>query len=84
MFSLLSLVIAGEGKDAYGDARATFLPARHSRATFVRGLRVVEDKWWSEGSGYVTRGDGSRTVEIGWRTAVEDVIHVQELARYFH
>ena len=63
--SLISLVIAGEGKDAYGDARATFLSARHSRATFVRGLRVVEDKWWSEGSGYVRRGDGSRTVTAG-------------------
>ena len=50
----------------------------------VRGLKVVNDKWWCDGAGYVPKGDGSKTAEICWRTAVEDVIHVQQLARHFH
>ena len=50
----------------------------------VRGLKVVDDKWWCDGAGYVPRGDGSKTVEICWRTAVEDVTHVQQLSRNFH
>ena len=50
----------------------------------VRGLKVVDDKWWCDGAGYVPRGDGSKTVEICWRTAVEDVTHVQQLSRNCH
>ena len=49
----------------------------------VRGLKVVDDKWWCDGV-MVTKGDGSKTVEICWRTAVEDITHVQQLARHFH
>ena len=50
----------------------------------VRGLKVVDDKWWCDGAGYVPKGDGSKTVEICWRTAVEDVTHVQQLSRNCH
>ena len=50
----------------------------------VRGLKIVDDKWWCDGAGYVPRGDGSKTVEICWRTAVEDVTHVQQFSRNFH
>ena len=50
----------------------------------VRGLKVVDYKWWCDGAGYVPKGDGSKTVEICWRTAVEDVTHMQQLARHFH
>ena len=28
----------------------------------VRGLKVVDDKWWCDGAGYVPKGDGSKTV----------------------
>ena len=50
----------------------------------VRGLKVVADTYWNADQWkYVPRDDGSKTVECGWRTALEDVTHVGAIAQYF-
>ena len=32
----------------------------------VCGLKVVDDKWWCDGAGYVPKGDGSKTVVLSY------------------
>ena len=50
----------------------------------IRGLKVVEETYWSaEAWKYVPNEDGTKTIEITYRTAVEDVTDVVEIAKYF-
>ena len=50
----------------------------------IRGLKVVEAMYWSEDLWkYVPKEDGTKTVEIGYRTAIEDVTDVMDIANYF-
>ena len=50
----------------------------------VRGLKVVNDTYWSSESGkYVPRDDGGKTVEATWRTAAENVDNVSSITYYF-
>ena len=50
----------------------------------ARGMKVVADSYWNaEQWKYVPREDGSKTVECGWRTALEDVTQVSSIAQYF-
>ena len=50
----------------------------------VRGLKVVDQTYWSEDQyKYIPKEDGSKTVEISFRTALEDVSEVSDIAQYF-
>ena len=53
-----------------------------SKIYIGRGLKVVASTYWKGGQ-YAPRDDGSKTVECGWRTALEDVSHVLDIAQYF-
>jgi hypothetical protein len=50
----------------------------------ARGLKVVlETVWCQDLFKYVPREDNAKTVECCWRTALEDVTHVNSIAEYF-
>lgn len=50
----------------------------------IRGLKVVaETRWSHELYKYAPLDDGSKTVECFWRTALEDVTQVREIAQFF-
>ena len=50
----------------------------------IRGLKVEIEKFWNYDLGkYTPRDDGVKTVEATWRTALEDVTAVTEIARFF-
>jgi hypothetical protein len=50
----------------------------------IRGLKVVEETYWSDDAWkYTPKEDGAKTIEITYRTAVEDVTDVVEIAKYF-
>ena len=50
----------------------------------ARGLKVVADKYWNnEEYRYVPRTDGVKSVECCWRTALEEVTHVSDIAFWF-
>ena len=50
----------------------------------ARGLKVVPDTYWNtEQFKYVPRDDGTKKVECTWRTALEDVTHVDDIKQYF-
>jgi hypothetical protein len=50
----------------------------------IRGLKVVDEVSWSdEAWKYVPKEDGNKTVEITFRTALEDITDVKEVAQYF-
>ena len=50
----------------------------------IRGLKVVDQTYWSEDVyKYVPKEDGTKTVEISFRTAIEDLTAVTEIATYF-
>ena len=50
----------------------------------IRGLKVTEAWQWSdEELRYKTKTDGSKTVELTFRTAIEDVTEVADIAQFF-
>ena len=50
----------------------------------IRGLKVVDQTYWSDDAyKYVPKEDGSKTVELTFRTAIEDLTEVTEIAQYF-
>ena len=50
----------------------------------IRGLKVVTETCWNNDLWkYAPRDDGSKTVECCWRTALEDVTQVREIAKLF-
>ena len=54
------------------------------RIYIVRGLKIVDETYWSDDAWkYVPKEDGTKTVEITFRTALEEVTDVVALARYF-
>ena len=50
----------------------------------IRGLKIVDETYWSDDAWkYVPKEGGTTTVEITFRTALEDVTDVREIAQYF-
>ena len=50
----------------------------------IRGLKIVDETCWSDDAWkYVPKEDGTKTVEIAYRTALEEVTDVVEVAQYF-
>ena len=50
----------------------------------VRGLKVVDETYWSDDAyKYIPKEDGTKTVEISFRTSLEDVTEVKDIAQYF-
>ena len=50
----------------------------------IRGLKVAEALQWSDDEWqYKPKKDGSKTVELTFRTAIEDVTEVTEIAQLF-
>jgi hypothetical protein len=50
----------------------------------IRGLKVLDETYWSDDVGrYVPKEDGTKTVEVNFRTALEDITDVKEIAQYF-
>ena len=50
----------------------------------IRGLRVSYEQYWGEQqSKYVVNTQGPKTFECSYRTAVEDVTHVETISNCF-
>ena len=51
----------------------------------IRGLRVVLETYWCNiESKYMPTSGGSKSVEASWRTAIEDVSEVPQIASYLN
>ena len=51
----------------------------------IRGLKVTEALHWSDDAlQYKAERDGSKTVELTVRTAIEDVTEVTDIVQFFH
>ena len=58
---------------------------RDLHPTILSSLEGIVDQmvWSDDQYRYVPKDDGSKTVEITFRTAIEDVSAVSEIAQYF-
>ncbi len=79
------------GYDMNGAATGTLRFWRHEdgditegKIYIIRGLKIVDETYWSDDAWkYVPREDGTKTVEVTFRTAFEEVTDVVEVMRYF-